>query len=509
MRIYGSSPLFSYVELIFRCKRLFILSVILGTVIASVMVASRATTYNASMVVGLSGDPYLASQLRNPMSNRENDKENSPSKRKVQRLMFWVNQDPEFLDGIAATEKQKFNLRKSPEEIAKDIRSKLATPEMLTDQFVQLKLAWGDKSQAEDILTQLFNRFHDKTVEAETLSTTNLQAIAKKQFDSADKKANALGKERVAYEARHYFQIPTMLGTQVNRVEQAQSQFEDARLELSDAQQRLTDINVQIQNVPKDIIEQRDVKGVIDHPEIALAQQYDDMDRQLKQLLNRYSAQHPAVIDLQKQMAALRSLIDEAKQKAAAQPQKPTTTEVGTRTVSNPEYRELMSQKRELERTKNALSRRVADLQTTLSRSRASILAMPVGENEWQRIDSDYQLADAIRKNRKAQLEQIRLDLERQTEVEQNQIKQEVPPKAEKADPAGKTMVLYALGPLLGIVVAFCFSLLLESLDHTLRTPVEVEKYLNKPVLAVIPKMAAPREGRKQLGGASKSSITS
>ena len=70
-------------------------------------------------------------------------------------------------------------------------------------------------------------------------------------------------------------------------------------------------------------------------------------------------------------------------------------------------------------------------------------------------------------------------------------------------------MVLYALGPLLGIVVAFCFSLLLESLDHTLRTPVEVEKYLNKPVLAVIPKMAVPREGRKQLGGSSKSSITS
>jgi uncharacterized protein involved in exopolysaccharide biosynthesis len=509
MRIYGSSPLFSYVELIFRCKRLFILSVILGTVIASVMVASRATTYNASMVIGLTGDPALAAQLRNPIATRENDKENSPSRRKVGRLVFWIQQDEEFVPGIAAKVKEKYNLRKSTDEITKDIRSKLATPEMLTDQYVQLKLAWTDKAQAEDILDQIYERFRQKTVAEETVTTTDLRNIANKQFESADKKANALAKQRVEYQARHYFQIPTMLGPQVTRVDQAQSQYEDARLDLADAQQRLQDINAQIQNVPKDIVEQRGEKGVIDHPEIALSQQYDELDRQLKQLLTVYSAQHPKVIDLQKQMAALRTQIDEAKQKAAGQAPKPTTTEVETRTVSNPEYRELMQQKRELERTVSAMNRRVNDLQSTLSRSRASILAMPNSEIEWQRIDSDYQLADAIRKNRKAQLEQIRLDLEQQTIVEQNRIQVAVPPKAEKADAAGKTVVLYALGPLLGIVVAFCFSLLLETLDHTLRTPVEVEKYLNKPVLAVIPKMAAPRDGRKQLGGASKTSITS
>src|SRR5207237_10579180 len=85
----------------------------------------------------------------------------------------------------------------------------------------------------------------------------------------------------------------------------------------------------------------------------------------------------------------------------------------------------------------------------------------------------------------------------------------EIPPAAEKFDSSGKTILLYGLGPFLGIVIAFCFSLVAETLDHSLRTPVEVEKYLNKPVLAVIPKMESPGKGRKRLAGSSNPTITS
>src|SRR2546429_8745452 len=55
MRIYGSSPLYNYVELIFRCKRLFIVSIILGTVIISTFAYTRPTHYDASILVALAG----------------------------------------------------------------------------------------------------------------------------------------------------------------------------------------------------------------------------------------------------------------------------------------------------------------------------------------------------------------------------------------------------------------------------------------------------------------------
>lgn len=509
MRIYGSSPLYNYVELIFRCKRMFIITIVLGTVIASAMVSSRATSYNASMLMALSGDPVLVAQLRNPLAAAQVDRENSPSKRKALRLRVAIEQEPDFLGSIAADLRKKYSLAKSEEDIAKDIRAKLAPPELITEQFVQLKLTWPDKGQAEDILNRIFIAFHNRSVDEDTVTTANLMTIAKKQFDAAETKANALARVRVAYQSIHYNNIPTMLSAQIGRAEQSQTQLEDAKLDLSDAKQRLNDIGTQIRSVPQEIVEATREGGIIPHPEIALSQEYDDLEKQYKQLTAIYSPQHPKVIDLQKRMSSLKEQIAEATQKAKIQPQAPKATTFETARTSNPEYREMSQQKHEFERTVSALSRRVTELSATLAKSRSSIQVMPNTEIEWQNIDSNYQLADTIRRNRKAQLETIKLDLERDKEVSEKEVTLRVPPKAEKADTGGKIIALFALGPILGIVIAFCFSLLVESLDHTLRTPVEVEKYLNKPVLAVIPKMAAAREGRKQLGGSSKSSISS
>ena len=56
MRVYGSSPLYNYVELVFRSKRLFVISIILATIVTVGVAATRATTYSARALVLLSGD---------------------------------------------------------------------------------------------------------------------------------------------------------------------------------------------------------------------------------------------------------------------------------------------------------------------------------------------------------------------------------------------------------------------------------------------------------------------
>ena len=55
MRVYGSSPLFNYVELIFRSKRLFIVSIILATLATSGFYFSRSKNYTARMAVLMTG----------------------------------------------------------------------------------------------------------------------------------------------------------------------------------------------------------------------------------------------------------------------------------------------------------------------------------------------------------------------------------------------------------------------------------------------------------------------
>ena len=59
MRVYGSSPLYNYVELVFRSKRLFIASVLVATTLTVVMAMRRAGTYSADALVLLSGQNAL------------------------------------------------------------------------------------------------------------------------------------------------------------------------------------------------------------------------------------------------------------------------------------------------------------------------------------------------------------------------------------------------------------------------------------------------------------------
>jgi hypothetical protein len=490
---------------------MFIIAIVLGAVITSVMVANRGTSYNSTMMIALVGQhPDLVRQYQGATARVTENGVNPQAANKAKNLSYWTFEKPKFLEDVV--EEAQLTTKhpdKTKADLAKEVRKKLSKPTMVTDTSVSVQLNWPTPAEANAILTALFNRFRSLTVDTENATLTNLRDIVQKQFEDAETKANKLAKDRIEYQTKNYNAIPAMMTLQIGRAEQSQAQLEDAKLDLSEAEQRFADISVQIQSVPPQIVDSVKEGQVIAHPEIQMAQEYDDLQKKYKELTAVYSPQHPKVIDLQKQMTSLKQQIDEATQKNKVQPPAPQTTAVDTTRISNPEYRDLMTQKRELERTVKVQRRKVTELSANLAKSRSSIQVMPNTEIEWQRKDSDYQLADQIRRSKKSQLELIKLDLDRDVDISGREVALDVPPAAEKADAGGKMVALVALGPMLGLVIAFCFSLLVESLDHTLRTPVEVEKYLNKPVLAVIPKMATARESHKQLGGSSKSSISS
>ncbi|MBC7526834.1 MAG: hypothetical protein H7308_04730, partial [Chthonomonadaceae bacterium] len=100
-----------------------------------------------------------------------------------------------------------------------------------------------------------------------------------------------------------------------------------------------------------------------------------------------------------------------------------------------------------------------------------------------------------IRGNLSVQLEQARMDEKRDKALHNTEMKIFVPPVSELEVAGGaKSLVLVAIGPIIGLILAFAFSLLTESLDHTLRTPIEVERFLGKPVLAVLPRLDTGKE---------------
>jgi uncharacterized protein involved in exopolysaccharide biosynthesis len=505
MRLYGSSPLHNYVELIFRCKRLFIISIILGTVIVSAIVASRSDKYESDLIVALSGDPELTRDM-SPSGPSAADTAANDAKRKANRLALWLAKTPDFLQEVI----QDANVDRthpgvSMDQLIKQVREAITGPTILNDQYMEVSIIWGNKKEADAILNALYSRFASRTVATETTSVTRKRQILEEEYKQFDADANAKARKRMQYMRDHYWQMPTLLTSEMTRMDQNQTQIASLQIDMGDTKVRLDEINRQLLTTPRIITESTSTTQNRTDPALALVAQKQDLETKLKQLLTIYSDRHPKVLEVTKNIAALDQQIKQVRQ----EPNPASETSSMTQRSVNPVWRDLQQQKSSLSVQLQAQQERLAALlkQTTVDESR--VRQMPVEEVAYDAIERDYRLADTIRNNTQAALKAAQIDEERDTMTAQRSVQMLEPPKATRVDAPGKIALLYVLGPILGIIIAFCFSLALEALDHTLRTPVEVEQYLGKPVLAVIPRNLPTAEERKKLGGADKQSLPS
>jgi uncharacterized protein involved in exopolysaccharide biosynthesis len=509
MRIYGTSPLYNYVELIFRCKRMFILALIIGTLITSYMLRQRTDKYDATMVIALTGKPEVGT-VAGTAAARTALSRDSNVLVKANQLAWWVKnkQAPvDFLEQVA----RNANLdRKYPldfDEKIRQLRASLKFPEGLEmGMYLRVNLTWPDKNEAERVLSELFNYYRNQMVDLLTAGQTSYRVILERQYKRAEAEANAISQEKVLYTMNHFHTQPSLLATEVSRVDLAQISIQNAQADLEEMRARLAQISLQLQSTEQEVTVDKTTREVREDPALKLKADLEDAENRLTQLQQVYSPAHPSVQRQQQVVDAYKERIAKLTGKPAGGPNE-TSSEVH-KTI-NPEYQKLVSLQNEYTQNIKAYTRRLEKLQQLKQQSEARLRQMPEAEVRFSEIMRNFSIKDNLRRTRQTMLADARIREETDKDWERNSMSLAVPPNADKVDTSSKRMLLYALGPLMGILIAFCFSLLAEALDHTLRTPVEVEKYLGKPVLAVIPRMRAVREGRKRLEGSSKPSITS
>lgn len=505
MRLYGSSPLYSYVELIFRSKRLFIVAILLGTLITSTMVFSRPVSYEANMIISLTGDPATNAAM-NELTRRSRRTEVQAVRRKADRLIFWVKNDREFVpQALRDINLDKKYSAEELDDITKRIQRRLDKPKLINGQYLNIALPWSNPAEAEQILNALYGRFASRTVAEETAAVTNRRIALQQQFDQAEKEANEAARKRTEFLTRNWWQIASRLGAELGKYDATEQRLSSTRFDLTEARMRLDSVTQELSKTDKYIVQSKSSLRIMENPVMKLTQEKEDLTKQLAQLRTRYNDAHPAIRDLQKQIAAKQTEIDEASKKGPQEKQ----TEIKEDKQLNPKWQQLDQVKSQLATTIRTLEFRRGELEKQLARAEANVRRIPVGEVEYSKVDRDYKYANSHRNQIQALLKTAQYDETRDKLLEKQSIGLLVPPKAEKQDTPGKIALLYALGPILGVLIAFCLSLVAEAMDHTLRTPVEVEKYLGKPVLAVLPKIPAAREGRKRLAGGHRTGITS
>ncbi|MCC6730420.1 MAG: hypothetical protein IT208_13870 [Chthonomonadales bacterium] len=507
MRIYGSSPLHKYAELIFRCKRMFIVAVILGTLATSLGVYMRQDKYSAFVVIALTGDTATGEAMSSTDGGRDSNPIYAAAQRKAARLIqYWLPVDRDFTAdsmknlGLEAKYGDKFDAK------VRAVRDELASSAALvTPQHLKLQLTWDDPKEAEAILNEVYGAFSRKTVAEETAVQTNKRQVLEEQFKLYNKRANEQATRRVKYLKDHYWENPALLGQSLGSLETTQQSIAQAETTLADARSRQQRIDQELTRVPEWVTGAETTRTITEDPSLQLTTQRTDLQRQLQQAKQRYNDLHPVVQDLQKQIIAIDKQIADVRK----QPRVATNEQSEVQRTRNPVWITLKQYQAQLGMMIQGYDRRIGELRAQLARLEGRVRAMPGEEVAFQKVEKDYELANNLRNQVRARLAAAQYDEEQSKLTQARLVKLEYGPISEKVVAGGKRVLLLALGPLLGILIAFSFSLLAESLDHTLRTPVEVERFLGKPVLAVIPRMRTPREGRKQLAGATKRSISS
>ena len=496
MRVYGSSPLYNYVELIFRSRKLFIVSIILATVVTVSVATMKASTYNARALILLSGE-----------ASKSNLGADDPSTRgSIAYKMSVLNivlKDPGFIK-TAFTEA---GLNKKPDgSIMTDEEFKKYCQEahdalnpQVGGNIMELSCHWKDK-QCVDIINTFYDAYSRRVLQQETVVSTAQTQLIKNLNDEYTDKVKTLEKSLIAYRQKnstHPIIDYTQAVNSLQNAKDAQVAYESHKSEL---QQELAQKQSALATTPK--MQTVTIHTGQNQQIVALEAAITQAKLDLTQLLSSYTDNDRRVRQKREQIAQYEHDRDALK-KTAVNPRTGTDEEL------NPTWITLNNRCQELEGEIKRYGQAVENAKQGIQRSQNLTRVIPEEQYEYKWKADKLELYESIRKNLSARQEQAQMDEQKDRDQHIAEMQMMVPPEAELDVTGSKTAIFFLAGPILGFIIAFAFSLLAETLDHSLRTPLEVEKYLGKPVLAVLPRMdtAKDKKGQARLGAAGTASL--
>lgn len=491
MRVYGSSPLHNYVELVFRSKRLFIVSILLASVAMAGFYFSRTKTYNARMIVLLSG-----SQALTPTDN--------VARGSVEYKLSILNilvRDPNFIK--TAMREGHLDQGKNELEFSEFCKQVTASMSYVTDHsnILEIKCTWTN-SDCVRILQAFYSQYSNKVFDQEMLVSTLRTKMLKALLDTYRKKQHNLELKVRDYELKTVAHHPMESFTEANLKYLAlQGEVKRVQASLQAAEKQQMSIAEKLKNTDKNIQDSVTYKGPADMPvNMTAIQARDDATKVLNDLKLKYQDKAPQVIAAQEKLNAAQALVDENKNKANQSNKPLSKADASSIKVNiNPQYQNLQSQLDEQDLTITRVKSELQNAETQLQAADKRLNIAPDEKLRFEAMTADMGLYTKLRDDLRGELEGATLEELRGKELQTAEMKTMVDPESEVEKGGARGALLLAAGPIIGIVLAFCFSLFAESQDHSMRTPAEVEKYFNKPVLAVLPRMDT-KKGRGQLG---------
>jgi len=297
------------------------------------------------------------------------------------------------------------------------------------------------------------------------------------------------------YKLKYYNEMPEQLVNNMNRLSALQVQYQNNQTSSHELERTRLLVQEQI-SARQDFLAQLSAQAAVEAADSSsLSGGLNDIYQlrmRLQTLQSRYTEKHPEIRRLQK---AIRDLETQLGVSAAESGDHPGGAP-GARTSDqfDPQLQELRKQSKELEVSIARLKEEREILTEQINKYEKWIAAAPVREAEWSALTRDYEQLNAhyqrlVTLNLQADSAQ---SLENQMEGSQFKIIDPAHFPEKPFKPDFKKIMLLAVG--VGLAAGGVLALSLELVSTSFKDPVEMEAYLNIPVVCAIPTIHTKKE---------------
>jgi polysaccharide chain length determinant protein (PEP-CTERM system associated) len=349
-----------------------------------------------------------------------------------------------------------------------------------------IAVVYRDPSVAQQLCAKLTSLFVDQNVQERQNQGDQTTQFLAGQLEDAKKKLDDQDAKLAAFKRRYLGSLPDEEQTNLNLLTGLNSQLEASTQALSRAQQD--------KSFSESVLSQQLGSWQASQPGQSpetLDQQLGALEAQLVTLQSKYTNDHPDVIKLQNDIAAMKVKISEQQSKSAGL-EKPSNT------LTEPaQIQQLRAQIHQYDQVIKERTSQQEDIQKQIRLYQARVQSSPGVEQEYKQLTRDYQTAldfynDLLKKRDQSAMAN---DLDRSQQGEQFRV----------LDPANfpdvpsfpKKTYFVGGGFAGGLALGFGLALLLQLQDTSLRSERDVEMALQFPVLALIPVIESNRKSTK------------
>jgi polysaccharide chain length determinant protein (PEP-CTERM system associated) len=352
-------------------------------------------------------------------------------------------------------------------------------------QSFMVAFASRDPVVAKNVTTRLASLYIDENEQERERLAESTSLFLESQLEEAKERLVEHEKKLESYRKQFSGELPTQINSMFQSIQSAQLRLQSN----AEAMNRLRERRLLIERQIGDLeLAAPDSKAVEPPSAQALATAED----QLKQLMLRYTPDHPNVRAAQRGIADLKAQV-EAARTAPPSSDPPPAEEVARRKKIEELKEDIAIVDRQLngrESEETAINQSIQGLQT-------DVAGVPTRESELVELTRDYGTLQATYTSLLAKRQESKLaeNLERRQVGERFRVLDEatVP---QRPFNQRERLAWTAAGPVVGFVLGLLLAAFMELRDSSFKNEDEVMSLLSLPVLALVPVIASERERR-------------